>query len=282
MSSMPNNNTAESSGPGSGRAPTGSAAGYDDTHLAFAVALAERSRRIMSQALAERPQIELKPDSSYVTETDKGIERELRVMIERAFPAHGILGEEYGAHNAGAAHVWVLDPIDGTAAFVAGLPVFGTLIALLHEGLPVIGVIDHVVTNDRWIGAAGRETTRNGMVVRTRACPSLAQAMMSASNPDFFSDAERPLFERVRSRTQWRIYGGSCFSYGLLACGRIDIALDSSLGIHDFAPYVPIITGAGGIITDWAGKPITIHSGPQILAAGDPERHAEVLSLLGR
>ncbi len=267
--------------PPPGRSASGTTAGYNDTHLAFAVALAERSRRIMSQALAERPQIELKPDSSYVTDTDNGIERALRAMIEKAFPSHGILGEEYGAHNADAEYAWVLDPIDGTAAFVAGLPVFGTLIALLHEGLPVVGIIDHLVTNDRWIGAAGRPTRRNGIEVRTRACPSLSQAMMSASNPDFFSDEERPLFERIRSRTQWRIYGGSCFSYGLLASGRIDIAVDSSLAIHDFAPYVPIITGAGGIITDWEGKAITIHSGPQILAAGDRGRHAEVLALLG-
>ena len=157
----------------------------------------------MSGALLARPAIELKPDSSYVTDTDKGIERALRAMIETQFPAHGILGEEYGAQNANAEYVWVLDPIDGTAAFVAGLPVFGTLIALLHEGVPVIGVIDHLMTNDRWIGALGRPTTRNGAVVHTRQCPSLAQAMLSASNPDFFSAQEQPLFERIRSRTQW-------------------------------------------------------------------------------
>jgi inositol-phosphate phosphatase / L-galactose 1-phosphate phosphatase / histidinol-phosphatase len=253
---------------------------YTDADLAFAVALADRSRQVMGRALAGRPEIEIKPDSSYVTDTDKGIERELRTMIGAAYPAHGILGEEFGAHNAEAEFVWVLDPIDGTAAFVAGLPVFGTLIALLHEGIPVLGIIDHLVTNDRWIGASGRPTTRNGAVVRTRKCASLSQAMLSASNPDFFTAEERPLFERIRSRTQWRIYGGSCFSYGLLASGRTDIAIDSALSIHDYAPYVPILAGAGGIITDWAGQPITINSGRQILAAGDPERHVEALALL--
>ena len=265
---------------GSGRSSHGSAPRYQDAHVTFATTLADQSRQIMSGALLARPAIELKPDSSYVTDTDKGIERALRAMIETQFPAHGILGEEYGAQNANAEYVWVLDPIDGTAAFVAGLPVFGTLIALLHEGVPVIGVIDHLMTNDRWIGALGRPTTRNGAVVHTRQCPSLAQAMLSASNPDFFSAQEQPLFERIRSRTQWRIYGGSCFSYGLLASGRIDMSIDSSLGIHDFAPYVPILAGAGGIITDWQGKAIDMHSGPQILAAGDPARHAEALALL--
>jgi histidinol phosphatase-like enzyme (inositol monophosphatase family) len=201
-------------------------------------------------------------------------------MIETQFPTHGILGEEYGAQNADAEYVWVLDPIDGTAAFVAGLPVFGTLIALLHEGVPVIGVIDHLITNDRWVGALGRPTTHNGTTVHTRQCPSLAQAMLAVSNPDFFSAKEQPLFERIRSRTQWRIYGGSCFSYGLLASGRIDISIDSALDIYDFAPFVPILAGAGGIITDWQGKTIDMHSGPQILAAGDPARHAEALALL--
>lgn len=269
---MAGSHTSDPSTPGAAR--------YQDAHVAFAITLADQSRQIMSRALAERPAIELKPDSSYVTDTDKGIERALRTMIEAQFPAHGILGEEYGAQNADAEYVWVLDPIDGTAAFVAGLPVFGTLIALLHEGVPVIGVIDHLMTNDRWIGALGRPTTRNGVMVRTRQCPSLAQAMLSASNPDFFSAQEQPLFERIRSRTQWRIYGGSCYSYGLLASGRIDMSIDSSLGIHDFAPYVPILAGAGGIITDWQGKTIDMFSGPQILAAGDPERHAEALALL--
>ncbi len=272
--------TAAMPAPGSGRSGSGTTPPYQDAHVAFALTLADHSRQIMSRALLERPNIELKPDSSYVTDTDKGIERALRSMIETQFPAHGILGEEYGAQNVDAEYVWVLDPIDGTAAFVAGLPVFGTLVALLHEGIPVIGVIDHLMTNDRWIGALGRPTTRNGAVVRTRQCPSLAQAMLSASNPDFFSAQEQPLFERIRSRTQWRIYGGSCYSYGLLASGRIDMSIDSSLGIHDFAPFVPILAGAGGIITDWQGKPIDMHSGPQILAAGDPARHAEALALL--
>jgi histidinol phosphatase-like enzyme (inositol monophosphatase family) len=277
---MSDKHTPASGSTGSGQSGYGTASRYQEAHVTFAIALADQSRQIMSGALLARPAVELKPDSSYVTDTDKGIERALRTMIETQFPTHGILGEEYGAQNADAEYVWVLDPIDGTAAFVAGLPVFGTLIALLHEGVPVIGVIDHLITNDRWVGALGRPTTHNGTAVHTRQCPSLAQAMLAVSNPDFFSAQEQPLFERIRSRTQWRIYGGSCFSYGLLASGRIDISIDSALDIYDFAPFVPILAGAGGIITDWQGKTIDMHSGPQILAAGDPARHAEALALL--
>lgn len=253
---------------------------YLEEHVQFAVRLADAARKVMAAQLAGLPDVEIKPDSSYVTQTDKAIERELRTLICGAYPAHGILGEEYGAERADAEHVWVLDPIDGTAAFVAGLPVFGTLIALMHRGKPVVGVIDHLVTNDRWIGAEGRPSRRNGSVIRTRKCPSLARAMLSASNPDFFQEDERPRFERLRAKTQWRIYGGSCYSYGLLAAGRTDVAIDTGLSIHDYAPYVPIIEGAGGVITDWDGKAITAESGRRILAAGDPERHAEALALI--
>ena len=277
---MSNKHTPASDSTGSGRSSHGTAPRYQEAHVTFAIALAAQSRQIMSGALLARPSVELKPDSSYVTDTDKDIERALRTLIQTQFPTHGILGEEYGAQNADAEYVWVLDPIDGTAAFVAGLPVFGTLIALLHEGVPVIGVIDHLMTNDRWVGALGQPTTHNGTAVNTRQCPSPAQAMLAVSNPDFFSAEEQPLYERIRSRTQWRIYGGSCFSYGLLASGRIDMCIDSALDIYDFAPFVPILAGAGGIVTDWQGKAIDMHSGPQILAAGDPARHAEALALL--
>ena len=254
--------------------------GYAQEHVDFAVALADRARAVMALRRARPADVEIKPDSSYVTDTDREIERELRIMIAARFPAHGILGEEYGPENASAEHVWSLDPIDGTAAYVAGLPVFGTLVALLHGGTPVVGIIDHPVTDDRWIGAIGRPTTWNGAVVRTRRCATLARAMLSASNPDFFSPAERPRFERLRAATQWRIYGGSCYSYGLLAAGRTDVAVDSGLSIHDYAPYAPILAGAGGVITDWEGRPISIRTGRQILAAGDPERHAEALALV--
>ena len=145
---------------------------YLEEHVQFAVRLADAGRKVMSAQLASLPDVEIKPDSSYVTQTDKAIERELRELISGAYPAHGILGEEYGAERADAEHVWVLDPIDGTAAFVAGLPVFGTLIALMHRGKPVVGIIDHLMTNDRWIGAAGRPSmSRWWPMARPRSRP---------------------------------------------------------------------------------------------------------------
>ncbi len=251
-----------------------------DEFLALATELADTSRRILSAAYAERPETEIKADKSLVTEIDRRIEDRLRKMIHARYPDHGLVGEEAGSENPDAEHVWVLDPIDGTAGFIAGLPVFGTLIALMADDTPVLGVIDLPVTEDRWVGVRGLPTTRNGHPARCRSCPDLGQALMAASNPDFFSDVERPAFERVRSRTQWRIYGGSCFSYGLLASGRIDIAVDAGLDIFDIAALVPVIEGAGGIITDWDGRGITLTSHGCVVAAGDRRLHAAALDLL--
>jgi inositol-phosphate phosphatase / L-galactose 1-phosphate phosphatase / histidinol-phosphatase len=253
-----------------------------DRLVAFAQRLADESGKILAPANARRPLVELKPDRSLVTRIDRRIERRLRGIIRSEYPAHGVLGEEAGGQNVEADLLWVIDPIDGTAPFVAGVPVFGTLIALLYRGEPIIGVIDHPVTRDRWVGARGRRTTRNGRTCRTRRCGALADALLSASNPDFFTDIDRPGFEALRSRTQWRIYGGSCFSYGLLASGRTDVAVDSGLSIHDYAAFRPVIEGAGGLITDWEGAPITLQTGGRIVAAGDPARHREALAIVRR
>jgi histidinol phosphatase-like enzyme (inositol monophosphatase family) len=193
-----------------------------------------------------------------------------------------VLGEEEGPSGLDAEHVWVLDPIDGTAAFIAGMPVYGTLIALMQAGEPIIGIIDHPITGERWLGVKGSETLYNGRPCRTRRCGNLGEAIMSASNPDFFDDGERPALDAMRTATAWRIWGGACMSYGRLASGRIDVALDTSLKLWDFAPFRPIIEGAGGVITDWQGAPITQATGPRILAAGDPARHREGLALVER
>jgi len=253
-----------------------------DRLVAFAQRLADESGKILLPANARRPRVELKADRSLVTKIDRRIERKLRGLIHAEFPGHGVLGEEAGGQNVDADLLWVIDPIDGTAPFVAGVPVFGTLIALLYRGEPIVGVIDHPVTRDRWVGARGRPTTRNGRRCATRSCGAVADALLSASNPDFFKADDRPVFEALRSKTQWRIYGGSCFSYGLLASGRTDIAIDTGLSIHDFAAFRPVIEGAGGVITDWDGAPITLKTGRRILAAGDPARHRDALAVLRR
>lgn len=246
----------------------------------FAEGLANEARAMLLAGQHEHASATLKPDRTFVTDLDAAIEARLRARIEDAYPDHGIVGEEDEARQTDAEFVWVLDPIDGTAPFIAGVPVYGTLIALAHHGIPVIGVIDMPVTNERWVGVAGEATTHNGTPVRARACGDLAAAILTASNPDFFSHSEAPVLEALKQRTAWRIYGGCCLAYGLLASGRTDVAVDTRLKVYDFAPFRPIIEGAGGVITDWTGRPIDLASGPTILAAGDPARHREALAIV--
>jgi inositol-phosphate phosphatase / L-galactose 1-phosphate phosphatase / histidinol-phosphatase len=252
-----------------------------DPFISFAEHLADEARALFAPHIGLAPAVTIKADRSMVTALDQAIEQRLRALIEARFPEHGIYGEEEGHVRLDAAFVWVLDPIDGTAPFIAGVPVFGSLIALLHRGQSILGVMDFPVTQDRWVGAIGRPTLHNGQVVRSKACEQLSDALLSASNPDFFAPDELPAFESLRSRTRWRIYGGCCLSYGLLASGRTDVAIDAKLKLYDYAPFIPVIEGAGGVITDWLGQPLSLtNQSPRILCAGDPRRHAEALALV--
>jgi histidinol phosphatase-like enzyme (inositol monophosphatase family) len=176
--------------------------------------------------------------------------------------------------------VWVIDPIDGTLAYLAGFPVFGTLVALLHGAAPVLGVIEMPMTEERWVGCRDTRTTRNGLPVKTRARGELSAALMSTSNPDFFGEADRPVLDRMRAATRWNLYGGSCLAYARIASGRIDIGLDASLDPTDYLALVPVIEGAGGVITDWRGQALGLASGDRIVAAGDRRVHQQALALL--
>ena len=252
-----------------------------DPFAQLANQLADASRALFAPALGLAPQVQVKSDRTLVTELDRAIEIRMRELIMQRYPSHGILGEEQGSTAIQNEFCWVLDPIDGTAPFVAGVPVFGSLIALLHNGEPILGLMDLPTTQDRWLGVKGAATLHQDKPCQTRACDSLADAMLSTSNPDFFAASELPAFEALRSRTRWRIYGACCMAYGLLTSGRTDIAIDSKLKLWDYAPFIPMIQGAGGRITDWQGRALTLDNcPPQLLAAGDPRRHAEALDLI--
>jgi len=246
----------------------------------FAEQLAQASGDIIRRAAREPVAIEVKSDASPVTAVDKAVEDRLRDMIGETYPDHGILGEERGATSLGAEFNWVLDPIDGTLPFLAGIPVYGTLIALVHGEIPVLGVIDMPMTAERWMGVAGRATTRNGDPVRTRRCATLGAALMSTSNPDFYNTRERPAFARLHGATKFCVYGGSCMAYGRIADGRTDIGIDVGYDIYDYLALVPVIAGAGGRITDWEGAPLGLNSGSRLLAAGDERMHGRPLKLL--
>ena len=253
---------------------------FTTSMVRFATALADESRAILSSVLGTLPDISIKSDQSFVTETDRLVEMRLREIIDREFPEHGVLGEELGSRDLDADYVWVLDPIDGTAAFVAGIPVFGTLIGLARNKRPWIGVIDHPMTAERWVGVADECATHNGQAIRTRPCPKLDSALMTNSNPDFFHCSERKTFEKLRSKVHYTQYGGSCYAYGVLASGRTDLAVDGGLDPFDIFACAAVIEGAGGIVTDWQGRGIQLSWKGQVIAAGDRSLHAQVISFL--
>jgi histidinol phosphatase-like enzyme (inositol monophosphatase family) len=229
--------------------------------------------------------VEAKGDASPVTEADRAAERAIRSLLAERLPEHGVIGEEYGAANPGADWVWVLDPIDGTRAFVTGRPLFGTLIALLHRGAPVLGLIDQPVTGERWIGIAGEPTRFRSPLGGTpgcRPCPRLAEAELSCTSPDMFDATTAPRFAAVQAAARRTGWGGDCYAYGLLALGLVDVVVDATMKPWDWAALVPVIEGAGGRCTDWAGHKLRLDGDGTVLAVGDPALLPDVSRLLSR
>ena len=247
---------------------------------AFANRLADAARACIAAFADQAPEPIQKGDGSPVTALDRAVEDRLREMILETYPNHGIIGEERGATSADKELVWVIDPIDGTLPFLAGLPVYGTLLALVRGGAPVLGIIDMPVTGERWVGCQGLPSTRNGKPVKVRACGELSAALMSTSNPDFYADSDFPALERMKAATRWTVYGGSCLAYAQIASGRIDVGIDVAFDRTDYLALVPVLTGAGGVITDWDGNALTLRSGDRLVAAGDPGIHSKSLAVL--
>ena len=221
--------------------------------------------------------VETKSDHSLVTVADRDAEELMRSLISKEYPDHGIIGEEFGSENSDARFVWILDPIDGTRSFVAGCPLFGTLICLLEYGQPVIGAIHNPVTRQLLVGN-GEETSLNGIRVRMRSQSQLGDAVLLASNlrsPREFQDTEGwdMLVGNVGEIYTW----GDCYGYLLLAIGRADIMVDPIMNPWDLLPLIPLIRGAGGIITDWQGRDPVL--GNSIVAA-NPDLHPQVLARL--
>jgi histidinol phosphatase-like enzyme (inositol monophosphatase family) len=221
-----------------------------------------------------------KDDGSPVTLADREAEAVMRELLAARAPTHGVVGEELGRTGEGADLVWVLDPIDGTKAFITGKPLFTTLIGVLFRGEPVLGLIDQPIVGDRWVGAVGRATELGNRPVRTRACASLSRARLSTTGPQYFTPAAKRAFDRVAARAHLVTYGGDGYQYGLVASGSLDLVIESGLKLHDFAALAAVVEGAGGVITDWHGRALDAASDGSVVAAGDPRVHAEALASL--
>jgi len=216
-----------------------------------------------------------------VTAADRAAETAMRALIRRTFPDHGVVGEEFGSERPEAEFVWVLDPIDGTKSFIAGMPAWGTLIALTRKGVPVFGMVNQPFIRERFSGdgeAARYRGPAGERDLMVRACESLAQAVLYTTSPLLMNEADRATFGKVEAAVRLSRYGGDCYAYCMLAAGHIDLVIETELKPHDVIPLIPIITGAGGVVTTRENGPP--ESGGRIIAAGDRRVHAAALELL--
>jgi myo-inositol-1(or 4)-monophosphatase len=216
-----------------------------------------------------------------VTAADRAAEVAMRTLIHRTFPDHGIIGEEYGAEHADAEYVWVLDPVDGTKSFIAGMPAWGTLIALTRSGEPVFGMMHQPFIGERFSGDGGAARYRGPAGPRdlmVRPCAGLDDAVLFTTSPRLMNSADRTAFGRVEEAVRLSRYGGDCYAYCMLAAGHVDLVIETEIKPHDIVALIPIIKGAGGVITTWEGAPA--QGGGRIVAAGDARVHAAATELL--
>ncbi len=251
--------------------------------IAAAEDAADAARAVIRPLFRSALMVEAKGDASPVTEADRQAEQAIRAILGARFPDHGIWGEEFGADRMDAEWLWLLDPIDGTRAFVTGRPIFGTLVALLHRGRPVLGVIDQAATGERWVGVAGQPTRFQapfGGTAGCRPCARIAEAELSCTSPEMFLPGDEAGFARLRAAARRVTWGGDCYAYGLMALGLVDVIAEATMKPWDWAALVPVVEGAGGRVTDWEGRPLTLEAEGRVLGVGDPALLAEAVALL--
>lgn len=271
--------------------PSAPALVVGEEFVAFAEQLADAAGKVILGYWRKPIEVESKQElgrpvaESPVTIADREAEDVMRKLISSRYPSHGIYGEEFGQTGLDAEYIWVLDPIDGTKSFITGKPLFGTLIALLHHGRPVLGVIDQCVLKERWIGANG-VTRLNGQPVRSRGALRLSEAMLYATTPHMFAPGfEESRFAELRDSVKRPLYGCDCYAYALCASGfGADLVVEADLGVYDYCALVPVVTCAGGRMSDWNGQDLTLQSHPvsrgRVVAAATESLWKEAVSVL--
>ena len=252
-----------------------------DTMRRFALDLAEAGGAIARRAWLGDLSVRYKADGSALTQADLDIEALWRDRISQAFPDHGILGEEYGAETGASAYTWVLDPVDGTRPFGAGLLNYASLISLCRDGVPVLGLIDLPLEGAQVMGLAGQGCTFAGRPVRTSGRAEFADAVIALANPESFAPESRAGFTRLQAEGRQRVYDGGSPAYGALARGLVDVCLNGDdLDAFDICALVPLVEGAGGVISDWEGGALGLASSGRIVASSSPALHDLVLARL--
>jgi histidinol phosphatase-like enzyme (inositol monophosphatase family) len=251
--------------------------------LATAHALADRAGAVILPHFRTQQAVDHKGGTLFdpVTAADRNAEAAIRQALAETYPSHGILGEEFGAHDGEADYCWVIDPIDGTRSFILGLPIWGTLIGLTHAGSPLLGVMDQPFTGERfWSGESESFFRHAGITktMRTRPCVALDQALLTTTSTDYFTPHQQRRFAALTDMVRLQRFGGDCYNYCLLAMGHVDLVAEAGLQAFDIVPLIPIVERAGGIVTTWEGG--DPRAGGRILAAGDARIHAAAVEML--
>jgi inositol-phosphate phosphatase / L-galactose 1-phosphate phosphatase / histidinol-phosphatase len=244
--------------------------------------LADVAGRIALTYFRSSVDFERKQDLTPVTIADRAIEVELRRLIGSRFPDHGILGEEMGS-TSGDRYTWYLDPIDGTKSFISGMPLFGTLVALADgkAGSVAAGMIDMPALAERWYGTP-QGTTFNGKPAKVSQTTRLEDAQIYTSSPDFFTPRDWARYDTLSRKAMFRRFGGDCYQYGLLASGHCDLVVETSLKSFDFMALIPVVEGAGGIVRDWQGRPLSPESDGRVIAAANDGLLKQALAVLNQ
>ena len=248
--------------------------------VALSVRLADAAGAAIRPHFRQAIPVDAKADASPVTAADRESELAMRRLIEAERPEHGVQGEEFGISNPHAEWRWILDPIDGTKSFISGSPLFGTLIGLVRGREAALGLLDQPILGERWLAHGGEPTTLNGKAVRVRSCAGLAEATVYTSGLEYWRDDLWPAFERLYGACRLMRFSADCYAAGLLACGMVDLVVEAGMHPHDYAALVPIVENAGGLVTDFAGRPLDFVSRSGVICAGDGRAHAEAVALL--
>lgn len=253
---------------------------FPEQTLRIANALADAAAAESMRWFRTPLDIVTKADESPVTLADRAAETAMRAILGAQCPADGIYGEEHGAERLDAGRIWVLDPIDGTRSFITGSPLWGVLIGLVEAGRVTLGVVEMPVLGERWIGQAGVGARRNGEAVRVSACSDVDKARIVTTSPDIFAPADWAAFDRLSRRCAMRRFGGDCYGYAQLAGGTIDLVVEAGLQPYDYLGPTGLIEAAGGVVTDWQGRPLGLASDGRVIAAATPALHRSALDLL--
>ena len=251
--------------------------------------LADLARKTVLPYFRSGLSVEAKGSAGFdpVTEADRKVESVMRERLEAVFPEHGIIGEEHGQVRPESRWQWVLDPIDGTRAFITGSPLFGTLIALLKDDEPIIGVIDASVQGERWIGVRGQGASYVreypeplNLQLQTSQTTELGQTLIGSTDPSMFSGDQWARVQKLYEKTRMRRYGGDCYLYGMLALGGMDVVVEAGLASYDAMALIPVVQEAGGVVTDWSGNPVALGWDGTLLASANPILHEQALAVL--